>query len=63
MNTTLEELKKYKESITSKSAPDNVSKSNSNSMDDLLKLKMLLDQGLITQEEFDEKRKAIVEKI
>lgn len=61
VDITLNELKKYKKSVASNPAADNVS--NPNSMDDLLKLKILLDQGLITQEEFDEKRKAIVEKI
>jgi hypothetical protein len=33
--------------------------SNSN-MDDLVKLKTLLDQGIITQEEFDAKKKQLL---
>lgn len=62
VDKTLEELKKYKESVNSKTekVPE---ASSGNAMDDLLKLKSLLDQGLITQEEFDKKRNRFIEKI
>ena len=39
---------------------DTVSATQYNSMDDLLKLKALLDQGIITQEEFDAKKKQLL---
>lgn len=62
VDKTLEELKKYKESVasTKEKAP---ASSESDAMDALLKLKSLLDQGLISQEEFEEKRKSLAEKI
>lgn len=47
VDKTLEELKKYKESANSK-AEKVPEASSGNAMDDLLKLKSLLDQGLIT---------------
>lgn len=62
VDKTLEELKKYKESVaaTKEKAP---ASSDSDAMDALLKLKSLLDQGLISQEEFEEKRRSLAEKI
>lgn len=62
VDKTLEELKKYKESVNYK-AEKAVPASSGNAMDDLLKLKTLLDQGLITQEEFEKKKNGIIEKI
>lgn len=65
VDQTLAELKKFKKSVSSsgEDPKDEATSSSQSSMDDLLKLKTLLDQGLITQEEFDEKRKSIVNKI
>lgn len=62
VDKTLEELKKYKESVAAakEKAP---ASSESDAMDALLKLKSLLDQGLISQEEFEEKRRSLAEKI
>ncbi len=62
VDKTLEELKKYKESVSSNKSNIPAS-SGSDTMDALLKLKNLFDQGLITQEEFEEKRKAMINKI
>lgn len=62
VNKTLVELKKYKASVASNksSAPAG---NDSDAMDALPKLKNLLDQGLITKEEFEEKRKELISKI
>lgn len=62
VDKTLEELKKYKESVNSKSEKTPAA-SDGDAMDALLKLKNLLNQGLITQEEYEEKRKSFVNKI
>ena len=62
VNRTLEELKKYKASVASNKGKDSIV-SGGDTMDALLKLKKLLDQGLISQEEFEEKRKEFVNKI
>jgi|GEM_PF-7000487 hypothetical protein len=62
VDKTLEELKKYKESVASNKEKAPAS-SDDNAMDAILKLKNLLDQGLITPEEFEEKRKLFINKI
>lgn len=62
VDKTLEELKKYKESVNFKTEKTPTAQTY-NAMDDLMKLKNLLDQGLITQEEFEEKRKSFINKI
>lgn len=63
LDKTLEELKKYKESVNSKSEKAAPTSSDGDKMEAIVKLKNLLDQGLITQEEFDSKRKSLIDKI
>ncbi len=63
LDKTLEELKKYKEAVNSKSEKATKASSDGDTMEAIVKLKNLLDQGLITQEEFDAKRKALIDKI
>ncbi|OIM08151.1 hypothetical protein ATX52_07570 [Oenococcus oeni] len=46
--------------ISTNSTADIKSPSSSNNPDDLIKFKSLLDQGMITQEEFEAKKKEIL---
>lgn len=62
-NRTLEELKKYKETINSKNENIQKTTSDNDATKSILELKNLLEQGFITQEEFESKRKSIIEKI
>lgn len=62
VDKTLEELKKYKSSVSS-NKENTLAVSDADAIDSILKLKNLLDQGLITQEEFEEKRKSFINKI
>lgn len=62
LNTTLVELKKYKASVASNKSSVPAG-NDSDAMDALPKLKKLLDQGLITKEEFEEKRKELINKM
>lgn len=63
LDKTLEELKEYKEAVNSKSEKATPTSSDGDAMEAIVKLKNLLDQGLITQEEFDCKRKSLIDKI
>lgn len=63
LDKTLEELKKYKESVNSKSEKVAKSSFDGDTMDAIVKLKNLLDMGLITQEEYDTKRKTLINRI
>ena len=63
VNMTLEELKKYKESVSNKSAQQTVVNNSSDEADKLMKLKKLLEQGLITQEEFEQKRQELISRM
>lgn len=61
VDKTLSAIKDYKESA--KSVSENIqhnSENRSNSVDDIMKLKQLLDAGIITQEEFDAKKKELL---
>ena len=49
--------------MNSKSEKAMKASSDGDTMEAIVKLKNLLDQGLITQEEFDAKRKALIDKI
>lgn len=63
LDKTLEELKKYKQAVNSKSEKVSKASSDGDAMEAIVKLKNLLDQGLITQKEFDSKRKSLIDKI
>lgn len=59
VNKTLEAIKAYKES--SKSVTEDVQKnSGDDSLEKITKLKEMLDNGIITQEEFDTKKKQLL---
>lgn len=59
VNATLAEIKKWKDA---KEATLDETK-NSNTFDDIQKLKNLLEQGLISQEEYDAKRQELIRRI
>jgi len=58
------EIEEIKNSIIqSIAATKSTSNQQNHSLDDLIKLKELLEAGIITQQEFDEKKKALLDKI
>lgn len=60
VNTTLEELKKFKTQTAQNPAP---APAQTDDADKLLKLKTLLDSGVLTPEEYEEKRKELVSRL
>ncbi len=62
VDTTLAEIQKYTEAAELKSQPAPAAPA-SDDFEKIQKLKNLLDQGLLTQEEYDAKRKELLEKI
>lgn len=62
VDTTLAEIQKYNETVQMKQT-ESAPAAESDSLDKIQKLKSLLDQGLISQEEFEAKRKELLEKI
>ncbi len=65
VDTTLAEIQKYNEAaeLKVKSAPAAAPAPASDDFEKIQKLKNLLDQGLLTQEEYDAKRRELLEKI
>ncbi len=63
VDMTLAELKKYKESVSNNSTQQAVVNEASDEADKLMKLKNLLEQGLISQEEFEQKRKELISRM
>jgi len=62
VDTTLAEIQKYNEAAELKSQPAPAAPA-SDDFEKIQKLKNLLDQGLLTQEEYDAKRRELLEKI
>ena len=65
MDKVFETINQYKTSVASNSSKSeiNLNAQNDDSIEKIIKLKNLLDQGVITQEEFEEKKKKFFQEI
>ncbi len=67
MQATLAEIEKYKKNVAQQTpapqAPVQVVEKDNSAMEKMRELKTMLDEGFITQEEFDAKKKDLLDKM
>ena len=63
VNITLAEIQKWNDKKKAEPVTTTIEAKNNDAFEDIQKLKALLDQGLITQKEYDEKRQELINRI
>ena len=63
VNITLAEIQKWNDKKKVEPVTTTIEAKNNDAFEDIQKLKALLDQGLITQKEYDEKRQELINRI